>query len=152
MSRRLHSRLLKKRATLVCAGIMFCISVGAERGWANFQDRADESEGTVSDDEYRPEAVARTVADFIVWTPYFIRAKLHDYHIYPNGDRSYYESLGLAAGDVVIAIDGKGLTDSAQTSHLISDTVSATHPYQPAGPETHLWTISLEICRNTGLF
>ena len=109
------SRTLKSYTTLVLAGMVFC--AGPERGWANCQDRATESESTTNV-EYRTEAVVRTADEFIIWVPHFVRAELRGYRVYPKGDRRFYESLGLEAGNVVIAIDGKSFTDSAQANQL----------------------------------
>ena len=93
-------------AILITTGVIICTGFGAS------QTRA-----FASDSASAPSV--RLSQEFTLWTPYYVRAQFLGYRIYPKGDRAFYESLGLAVADHVIAINGLKLTDSELAIELV---------------------------------
>jgi general secretion pathway protein C len=52
--------------------------------------------------------------------PVMDHGKLSGYRIYPAGNPSIFNQLGLKAGDVVTAVNGIPLTDPAQSMRVLS--------------------------------
>ena len=93
-------------ATLITIGVIVCTGFGTSRTRAFASDPV-------------PDLDVRASQEFILWTPYYVRTQFRGYRIYPKGDSAYYESLGLAVADQVIAINGIELTNSEIAIRLV---------------------------------
>lgn len=65
----------------------------------------------------------------IISAPFYDNGVMQGYRVYPGQDKELFDSAGLRFGDLIVAIEGRPLTDAQMLKNLLAD-ISAGDPVQ----------------------